>query len=337
MAEERVKKLGLTLPAAPKAVATYKTTTIVGNLLYTSGHGPDREDGTWMTGKVGTDLTLDEGVEAARLTALSMLSSLRAALGSLDRIKRLIKVFGMVNASSEFGDHPRVINGFSNLMVEVFGDNAVAPRSAVGMAGLPIGTTVEIEAIWEIETTPPPTVPGNFVAGILTGISYQSGVDYYSKINGIATELVGKGRVMKPNPKMHLVSLDCDEYVALLARDDTAAVANYLASGVDSLVQAGANLLVIASNTGHCCVDVVVQRHPDLHILHIVDCVAHRIRAKGITRVGLVGTTLTMRGSFWESRLRLHGISCCVPPRETHSLIYDQIIVQVRAPFFLFS
>lgn len=233
-------------------------------------------------------------------------------------------------------------------MVEVFGpDKAVAPRSAVGMAGLPMGTTVEIEAIWEIETTAltttTTTTPGKpFVAGILTGISYQSGVDYYSKINGIATELVGKGRVMKPNPKMHLVSLDCDEYVELLAKDDTPAVANYLASGVDALVRAGANLLVIASNTGHCCVDVVAQRHPDLHILHIVDCVAQRIRAKGITRVGLVGTTLTMRGSFWENRLRLHGISCCVPPRETHSLIYDQIIVQVTRifsdllPFFFF-
>lgn len=150
--EARLKELGLTLPPAPKPVATYVPTVQVGNLLYVSGHGPLRPDGTLVEGKVGQDLTLEEAQEAARLVGLAILASVRAALGSLDRVKRLVKSFGMVNATPEFRDHPEVINGYSDLMAAVFGEEAgIGARSAVGMGSLPRNIPVEIEAVFEVE------------------------------------------------------------------------------------------------------------------------------------------------------------------------------------------
>ena len=148
-AEENLKKLGITLPTPATPVANYVTSVRVGNLLYLSGHGPGA--GT-PAGKVGKELTLEQGAEAARQTGLSLLATTRAALGSLDKVKRVVKVLGMVNSAPGFADQPRVINGFSDLMVQVFGE-AIGKhaRSAVGMAELPSNIPVEIEMILEVE------------------------------------------------------------------------------------------------------------------------------------------------------------------------------------------
>lgn len=150
--EVRIQELHLTLPPAPKPVAKYKTAVLVGNMLYVSGHGPLKPDGTSFTdGRVGADLTLEQGKEAARLVGLAILSTVRNSLGSLDKVKRLVKTLGMVNCTPEFKDHPKVINGFSELMAEVFGDDAgVGARSAVGMGSLPSSIAVEIECIFEV-------------------------------------------------------------------------------------------------------------------------------------------------------------------------------------------
>lgn len=145
--EARLTSLGLVLPAPPRPVATYATIVQHGSLLYTAGHGPLRADGTWLTGKLGATLDVAAGREAARLVGLALLATLRAHLGSLDRVARIVKVLGFVNATPEFTDHPQVVNGFSDLMVEVFGDAAVAARSAVGAPSLPAGIAVEVEAI----------------------------------------------------------------------------------------------------------------------------------------------------------------------------------------------
>ena len=124
---------------------------MIGNLAYISGHGPLKADKTVITGRVGADLDLQAGKLAARQVGLAILSSVRAELGSLDRVRRVIKVLGMVNATSEFRDHPAVINGCSELFAEIFGpDNGVGARSAVGMASLPGNIAVEIEAIFEM-------------------------------------------------------------------------------------------------------------------------------------------------------------------------------------------
>ena len=119
--------------------------------MFVSGHGPNRADGTQITGKVGVELTAEEAKEAARVTGLCILSTVRNTLGSLDRVVRVVKVLGMVNATPEFGDQPQVINGFSELMMEVFGDPGKGARSAVGMGSLPGNIPVEVEAIFEIE------------------------------------------------------------------------------------------------------------------------------------------------------------------------------------------
>jgi enamine deaminase RidA (YjgF/YER057c/UK114 family) len=147
--EENLKKLGITLPAPPTPVANYVTSVRVGNLLFLAGHGPTA--GT-PAGKVGKELTLEQGYQAARATGLNLLATTRAALGSLDKVKRVVKVLGMVNSAAGFADQPRVINGFSDLMVEVFGE-AIGKhaRSAVGMAELPNNIPVEIEMILEVE------------------------------------------------------------------------------------------------------------------------------------------------------------------------------------------
>jgi enamine deaminase RidA (YjgF/YER057c/UK114 family) len=150
--EEQVAILHLVLPTAPKPMAVYKPAVRVGNLLYVSGHGPLKPDGTLILGCVGKDLTLEQGHEAAKQTGLAILATLRSALGSLDKVKRLIKSYGMVNCTADFKDQPKVINGYSELMKAVFGDDAgVGARSAVGHNALPNGMAVEIEAIFEVE------------------------------------------------------------------------------------------------------------------------------------------------------------------------------------------
>lgn len=150
-AEARLAELKLTLPPAPKPVATYHTAVRHGDLIYISGHGPLRPDGTMHTGKLGADLDVDAGQAAARQTGLAILATLRGHLGSLDKVTRLVKVLGMVNSTADYTDHPRVINGFSDLMVEVFGDAGRGARSAVGMGSLPGNIAVEIEAIFQVQ------------------------------------------------------------------------------------------------------------------------------------------------------------------------------------------
>ena len=149
--ETRLVELKLQLPPAPKPVAVYKTVVVAGNLAYVSGHGPLKADKTSITGRVGNDLDLDAGKAAARQVGLAILATLRAELGSLDRVKRVIKVLGMVNCTPDFRDHPAVINGCSELFAEVFGnEHGIGARSAVGMGSLPGNIAVEIEAIFEI-------------------------------------------------------------------------------------------------------------------------------------------------------------------------------------------
>ncbi|MGC8638447.1 MAG: RidA family protein [Isosphaeraceae bacterium] len=150
-AEDRLAQLKLELPPAPKPVATYVTALRVGDMLYVSGHGPLRADGTMITGKVGLDLDVTAGMAAARQTGLAILATVRDHLGSLDKVARLVKTLGMVNCTHEYGDQPKVINGFSDLMKEVFGDAGVGARSAVGMGALPGGIAVEIEAIFQVK------------------------------------------------------------------------------------------------------------------------------------------------------------------------------------------
>ena len=150
--EKRVQELHLILPPVPKPVAKYKTAVQVGNVLYVSGHGPLKEDKSMITGRVGADLTTDQGKTAARQVGLAILSTVRATLGSLDKVKRLVKTLGLVQCTNEFGDQPKVINGFSELMAEVFGeDDGVGARSAVGTNALPSGIAVEIECIFEVQ------------------------------------------------------------------------------------------------------------------------------------------------------------------------------------------
>jgi enamine deaminase RidA (YjgF/YER057c/UK114 family) len=150
-AETRLRELGIELPPPPKPVAVYIPAVRVGNTLYASGHGPRRLDGTSVQGKVGQDLTLEQGYEAARIVGLNVLSSVRHTLGSLDNVVRLVKVLGMVNCASDFTKQPQVINGFSELMVQVFGEKTgKGARSAVGMGSLPGNIAVEIEAIFEV-------------------------------------------------------------------------------------------------------------------------------------------------------------------------------------------
>ena len=150
--EARLKELNLTLPPAPKPMAKYKSALLVGNMLYVSGHGPAKiTDKTPMQGKIGSELTPEQGKECARAVGLNILSSVRATLGSLDKVKRLVKTLGMVNCASDFKDQPQVINGFSELMAEVFGEDAgVSARSAVGMGSLPNNIPVEIECQFEV-------------------------------------------------------------------------------------------------------------------------------------------------------------------------------------------
>jgi enamine deaminase RidA (YjgF/YER057c/UK114 family) len=151
-AEARLKELNITLPPPGTPVANYVGAVRVGPLLFLSGHGPLRTDGKPSArGKLGRELTVEQGYKVAREVGLNLLATARASLGSLDRVKRVVKVLGMVNSAEGFGEQPKVINGFSDLMVEVFGDTGKHARSAVGMAELPMGIPVEIEMILEVE------------------------------------------------------------------------------------------------------------------------------------------------------------------------------------------
>ncbi len=150
--EARVRELKLELPPAPKPAGVYKPMVLLGQLAYVSGHGPLRMDGSLITGRVGQDLDLEQGKAAARQTGLTILATLRQGLGTLDRVRRVVKVLGMVNCTPDFADHPKVINGCSELFAEVLGaDLGIGARSAVGMASLPANISVEIEAIFEVE------------------------------------------------------------------------------------------------------------------------------------------------------------------------------------------
>ncbi len=138
------------LPPAPKPVGVYKPVLIIDNILYVSGQGPMKNDGTLITGRLGDTLSMEEGKLAARQVGLAMLSTIKSQLGDLNKIKRIIKVIGMVNSTPDFGQHPAVINGFSELMAEVFGeDSGIGVRSAVGMF-LPMNIAVEVEASFEL-------------------------------------------------------------------------------------------------------------------------------------------------------------------------------------------
>jgi enamine deaminase RidA (YjgF/YER057c/UK114 family) len=148
--EARIQELGLTLPEAPAAGGTYSPVVIVGNLAFVSGQGPVTADGSYLKGRVGQDLSEEDGIHAARVVGLTMLATIRAQLGSLDRVKRVVKVLGMVNCTADFQTQPKVINGFSDLMVEVFGEAGRGARSAVGMGSLPGNIPVEVEAILEL-------------------------------------------------------------------------------------------------------------------------------------------------------------------------------------------
>jgi enamine deaminase RidA (YjgF/YER057c/UK114 family) len=143
--EKKLAEMGLQLPPVSKPIANYVKAVRVGNLVFLSGHGTD------VIGKVGKEVTIEQGYEAARQTGLSLLASLKAEIGNLNKVKRLVKVLGMVNCSEGFGDQPKVINGFSDLMVAVFGERGKHARSAVGMYALPNNMAVEIEMIVEVE------------------------------------------------------------------------------------------------------------------------------------------------------------------------------------------
>jgi enamine deaminase RidA (YjgF/YER057c/UK114 family) len=149
--EAKLKKLGIVLPEPPQPVANYVNGVRTGNLIFLAGKGPKRADGTEITGKLGADVSIEEGYEAARLTAINQLAVLKSMLGDLKKVKRIVKVLGMVNSDPSFIDQPKVINGFSDLIVEVFGERGKHARAAVGMASLPRGQAVEIEMIVEIE------------------------------------------------------------------------------------------------------------------------------------------------------------------------------------------
>lgn len=149
--DARLQELGITLPPVPPPVATYVNAVTTGNLVFLAGKGPNLPEGGYITGKVGRDLTIEEGYAAARLTGIVQLAALKAEIGDLDRVVRIVKVLGMVNATDDFTNHPEVINGFSDLMVEVFGEKGKHARSAVGMVSLPRNIAVEIEMIVEIE------------------------------------------------------------------------------------------------------------------------------------------------------------------------------------------
>ena len=148
--EKKLEEMGIKLHPFTAPTNSYVHVVKAGNMVFTSGHGPKKPGGGYVLGKVGKDLTVEQGAEAARLSGIAILSSLKHELGDLDRIKRIVKVLGMVNATEDFKQHSTVINGFSDLMIEVFGEKGKHARSAVGMQSLPIGFATEIEVVIEL-------------------------------------------------------------------------------------------------------------------------------------------------------------------------------------------
>ena len=148
--DAKLKELNITLPEVGKPVANYVNSVRTGNLVYTAGKGPTKSEGGYITGKVGTDLTIEEGYEAARLAGIQLLAALKAELGDLNKVTRIVKVLGMVNAGPDFTQHPEVINGCSDLMVSIFGERGKHARAAVGMGSLPRNIAVEIEMVVEV-------------------------------------------------------------------------------------------------------------------------------------------------------------------------------------------
>jgi enamine deaminase RidA (YjgF/YER057c/UK114 family) len=151
-AEDKIKELGLQLPQASKPIANYVKYVRTGNLIFLAGHGPTKADGTNIIGKVGKDLTIEQGYEAAKVTALSLIATLKDALGGdLRKVKRIVKVNGYVNCLPDFTEQPKVINGCSDLLVQIFGDKGKHARAAMGMVALPMNIAVEIEMVVEVE------------------------------------------------------------------------------------------------------------------------------------------------------------------------------------------
>jgi enamine deaminase RidA (YjgF/YER057c/UK114 family) len=148
--EARLAQLGITLPAAPTPIGTYVPFVVSGNLLFLSGQGPRSNDGQWMCGRVGERVSVKEAYQHARLAGTRLLAAAQSAVGSLDRVRRVVKVLGFVQATPDFGEHPSVINGCSDLFVEVFGEAGRHARTSLGVASLPHDITVEIEAVLEI-------------------------------------------------------------------------------------------------------------------------------------------------------------------------------------------
>lgn len=149
--EANLKAKGIELPSVSKPIANYVNIVRSGNLLFLSGKGPLKSDGQYVVGKLGKDLSIEQGYEAARLIAINQIAVLKDYLGDLSKVKRIVKVLGMVNCTDTFTDQPKVINGYSDLMVEIFGEKGRHARSAVGMAALPMNIAVEVEMIVEIE------------------------------------------------------------------------------------------------------------------------------------------------------------------------------------------
>ena len=149
--EAKLNEMGIELPPAVTPMANYVPAVRSGNLVFLSGHGPLKEDGSLITGKLGSDLTTEQGYETARRGAIGLLGSMKAEIGDLDKVKRIVKLLGLVNCTSDFADQPKVINGASDFFVEVFGDKGKHARSAVGTNALPMNIAVEIEMIVEVE------------------------------------------------------------------------------------------------------------------------------------------------------------------------------------------
>tara|TARA_B100000809_G_scaffold30954_1_gene26919 strand:- start:1265 stop:1804 length:540 start_codon:yes stop_codon:yes gene_type:complete len=150
-ANKKVEELGLELPKASAPVANYVNAVRTGNLIFLAGKGPQKADGTYVTGKLGGDLSIEEGYEAGRLTGISQLAVLKTELGDLNKVKRIVRVVGMVNCVPAFKEQPAVVNGYSDLMVAVFGESGKHTRAAVGMAGLPGDIAIEVTMIVEVE------------------------------------------------------------------------------------------------------------------------------------------------------------------------------------------
>ncbi len=148
---ERLRELNVTIPSPSAPAANYVGAVRTGNLVFVSGHGPRRPDGSFVVGKLGRDLSVEEGYEAARLTTIQCLASLQFEIGDLDRVRRVVKLLVMVNCTEDFGQHPQVANGASDLLVEIFGDSGKHARSAVGMQMLPVNIAVEVEMVVEVE------------------------------------------------------------------------------------------------------------------------------------------------------------------------------------------